>query len=395
MDPRECEYQRVYTQIDLDAIVQNTENMKENLKQNTQIVAVIKADGYGHGSVPIAKCLEGKEYIFGFAVATAEEAHILRLANISKPIIVLDYTFPYSYEMMVLEDIRPIVFRDDMVDKMSQTALEQGKKIKVHIKVDTGMSRVGIMPDDLGMQFVKRLSETPGIEIEGILTHFACADEEDKRHARRQLEVFTTFIERIEKELSLVIPIKHCSNSAAILELQEANMNMVRAGIAMYGLFPSPEIKRDGVLLQPALSLCSHIIHIKTLYAGQRVSYNGIFTAKQEMKVATIPVGYGDGYPRSLSNKGYILIHGQKAPILGRICMDQFMVDITKIPQAHEGDKVTLIGKDGDTSLSAETIGEMSGRFNYELVCDLGKRIPRVYIQNGKVVGTKDYYSDV
>lgn len=395
MDPRECEYQRVYAQIDLDAVLYNAENMKGNLQNNTQMVAVIKADGYGHGSVPIAKCLEEKEYLFGFAVATVEEAHILRLSNISKPIIVLDYTFPYSYEMMGLEDIRPIVFRDDMVEKMSQAALKIGKKIKVHIKVDTGMSRVGIMPDDSGMQFVKRLSETPGIEIEGILTHFSRADEIDKKYARGQLDIFTSFIERIEKELSLTIPIKHCSNSAAILELQEANMNMVRAGIAMYGLFPSHEIKRDSVLLRPALSLCSHIIHIKTLYAGQSVSYSGIFTAKQDMKIATIPVGYGDGYPRSLSNKGYILIHGQKAPILGRICMDQFMVDITNIPEAQEGDKVTLIGKDGNASLSAEVVGERSGRFNYELVCDLGKRIPRVYIQNGEIVSTKDYYSDV
>ncbi len=395
MDPRECEYQRVYAQIDLDAILYNAQNMKENLQNNTQMIAVIKADGYGHGSVPIAKCLEEKDYIFGFAVATAEEAHILRLSNIRKPIIVLDYTFPYSYEMMILEDIRPIVFRDDMVDQMSQIALRTGKKIKVHIKVDTGMSRVGIMPDDSGIQFVKRLSNMPGIEIEGILTHFSRADELDKGHARGQLELFTSFIERIETELSLTIPIKHCSNSAAILELKEANMNMVRAGIAMYGLFPSSEIKRDRVLLRPALSLCSHIIHIKTLYAGQSVSYNGIFTAKQDMKIATIPVGYGDGYPRSLSNKGYILVHGQKAPILGRICMDQFMVDITNIPKAQEGDKVTLIGKDGSVSLSAEAVGEISGRFNYELVCDLGKRIPRVYIQNGEIVSTKDYYRDV
>lgn len=396
MDPRKREYQRAYAQIDLDAIIYNIKNMKKNLLPSTKIIAVIKADGYGHGSVSIANCLEelDLDFLFGFAVATPEEAHILRMANVKKPIIVLGYTFPYSYGRMALEEIRPTVFRYDMIEELSQAAIKSDKKIKVHLKVDTGMGRIGIIPDDSGIEFVKKLMGTPGIEIEGIFTHFARADEADKSFARKQIQLFTSFIERIREELSLEIPIKHCSNSAGIVELKEANMDVVRAGIILYGLYPSAEVSRDIVPLRPALSLHSHIIHIKPLYPGQGISYGGTFIADKKMRVAVVPIGYGDGYPRSLSGVGYVLIHGKKASILGRVCMDQLMVDVTEVPEAREGDKVTLIGENGGVSLSAEEIGDLSGRFNYELVCDLGKRIPRVYIQKGKIIGTKDYYDD-
>lgn len=387
-------YQRVYAQVDLNAIEDNMRNMKANIAEKTKMIGVIKTDGYGHGCVPIANVLEPLDFMFGFAVATAEEAHILRKAGVKKPLLILGYTFPYCYEMLAREEIRPAVFREDSIEELSNAALKQGMKMKVHIKVDTGMSRIGITPDEKGLRFVEKLKAQQGIEIEGIFTHFARADEADKTSAKKQLALFLEFIKRVEEELHVTIPVKHCSNSAGILELSEANMDVVRAGITLYGLYPSSEVSREIVPLRPALSLYSHIVYIKTLKKGQSVSYGGIYTAEADMRVATIPVGYGDGYPRSLSNKGYVLIHGKRAKILGRVCMDQFMVDVSEIPEAKEGDKVTLLGIDGKEQLSAELLGELSGRFNYELVCDLGKRIPRVYVKGGQIISVKDYFAD-
>ena len=277
---------------------------------------------------------------------------------------------------------------------LDAAAAKAGKKAKVHIKVDTGMGRIGITPDDEGLDFVKFVMEHPGLEVEGIFTHFAKSDEADKTSANHQLELFQNFIDRIQSELGLEIPVKHCSNSAAILEMPQANMDMVRAGITTYGLYPSEEVSKDIVPLRAAMSLYSHIIYCKTIHAGQSVSYGGLFTATKDTRVATIPVGYGDGYPRSLSGKGYVLIHGKKAPILGRVCMDQFMVDISGIPGAMEGDKVTLLGADGQERITAEELGELSGRFNYEFVCTLGKRIPRVYRRNGEITEVKDYFEN-
>ena len=383
-------YQRGYIQVDLDAIVSNMCNMKANIAEHTKMIGVSKTDGYGHGSVPIAHCLEELDFMFGFAVATAEEAHVLRKAGVKKPILILGYTFPYSYEMLVREEIRPAVFRYDTVPELVSAAKSAGQPVKVHIKVDTGMSRIGITPDEEGLRFVEELMHQDGIEIEGIFTHFAKADYLDKSDAEAQLARFVSFLQLIEDRLKLSIPVRHCSNSAGILELPAANMDVVRAGITLYGLYPSDEVSREAVALTPALSFYSHIVYVKTIHAGQSVSYGGTFTAKKDTRVATIPVGYGDGYPRSLSNKGYVLIRGKRAPILGRVCMDQFMVDVSDIPEAKEGDRVTLIGYDKTEHISAELLGDMSGRFNYELVCDLGKRIPRVYIRDGKAVGIQD-----
>ena len=258
----------------------------------------------------------------------------------------------------------------------------------------TGLAAFGITPDEEGLEFVRFLMGHPELEVEGIFTHFAKSDEEDKTSANHQLELFQNFIDRIQTELGLTIPVKHCANSAAILEMPQANMDMVRAGITTYGLYPSEEVSKDIVPLRAAMSLYSHIVYCKTIHAGQSVSYGGLFTAQKDTRVATIPVGYGDGYPRSLSGKGYVLIRGKKAPILGRVCMDQFMVDISEIPGVMEGDKVTLLGVDGTERITAEELGELSGRFNYEFVCDLGKRIPRVYRQHGEITEVRDYFEN-
>ena len=374
---------RGYVEVDLDAITENMYHMKEHISPNTKMIAVIKTNGYGHGSYPIAQALHQLDFVYGYAVATAEEAHELRQEGIRKPILVLGYTFPYSYEMLASEEIRPAVFRYDMIPQLAQASRKTGKKVKVHIAVDTGMSRIGITPDEEGLGFVKALLEEPALEVEGIFTHFANADEEDKTSAREQLAKFEEFIQLIETKTGYQIPVKHCSNSAGILELPEANMDVVRAGITMYGLYPSDEVRKDIVPLRPALSLYSHVTFIKTIHKGQKVSYGGTYTAEKDVRVATVPLGYGDGYPRSLSNCGYVLIRGQRVPIIGRICMDQFMVDVSSLPCVEEGDTVTLIGYDGEEHISAEELGDLSHRFNYELVCNLSLRIPRVYLLNG------------
>lgn len=404
MDSNKIEkYSRVYATVDLDAIRFNMDSMKANIAPETKIVGVIKTDGYGHGAVPIAKELEPLDYMFGFATATAEEAMILRNCGIRKPIMILGYTFPYSYRDMIDNDIRLTVFKDDMAQQLSKCAAEPEidrdrkndvKKAKIHIKVDTGMSRIGIRPDEEGIAFVKRALHLPGIEVEGIFTHFAKADELDKTNAEEQIRSFKEFIARTEAETGYKIPVCHCSNSAGIVELKEANMDVVRAGITLYGLWPSGEVAKDIVKLRPAMELKSRIVYVKEVEPGTAVSYGGTFVAERRTRVATIPVGYGDGYPRGLSNKGYVLLHGRKAPVIGRVCMDQFMIDVTDIPEAAEGDEVTLIGRDKENCITMEELGELSGRFNYELACCIGKRVPRIYLKSGKIVGTKDYFHD-
>jgi alanine racemase len=273
----------------------------------------------------------------------------------------------------------PTVFREDSLAELSAAAKKTGHIIKAHIKVDTGMHRIGIAPNESGLDFVEKLLATEGVELEGIFTHFARADEFDKSDALRQNKIFRDFVSEVEERFQIQISYKHSANSAGILELKDSYLDLVRAGVALYGMWPSEEVSKEIVQLKPALSLYSHVVYIKEIRKGDAVSYGGTFVAEKNMRVATIPVGYGDGYPRSLSGKGYVLIRGKKAPILGRVCMDQFMVDVTEIPEAQMDDLVTLIGTDGDLEITIEELGDISGRFNYELACDLGKRIPRVY----------------
>lgn len=389
------QYVRVCAHIDLDAIHHNLESMHSHISKHTKIIGVIKADGYGHGAVPIAWEMEELDYVYGFAVASVEEAMQLRNANIKKPILVLGYTFPYSYETLINQEIIPTVFKSDMLHELNQTAARLGVKAAVHIKVDTGMARIGILPNEEGALFVKEALSCEHLQVEGIFTHFAKADETDKTSANAQLDTFLSFVKKCEQENGYHFPYVHCSNSAGILDMPQANLDLVRAGIILYGMWPSNEVNKNCVSLLPVLSLKSHIIYIKEVEAGTPVSYNGIYITDKKTKIATIPVGYADGYPRKLSGKGYVLIRGQKAPIIGRICMDQFMVDVTDIKECREGDEVTLIGKDGDMVITMEELGEYSGRFNYEFSCEIGKRTPRVFFRHGKPFCAKDYYDDV
>lgn len=372
-------HKRVCATVDLDAILYNMEQMHQNICGDAKMMGVIKTNGYGHGATPIAEQLEKLDYVFGYATATVEEALKLRQDGIKKPILILGYTFPYCYKDLVEQEIRPAVFRMDAAKAMSDMAVSLGKTLKIHVKIDTGMTRVGIYPNDQGLSFVKEISGLPGIEIEGMFTHFARADELDKSYAMEQYKKFKMFTDRVKNELGISIPICHCANSASIVELPETHCDMVRAGITLYGLWPSDEVSKDIISLKPALALYSHIAFLKEVEKGVAISYGGTYVTPEKRKIATIPVGYGDGYPRGLSNKGYVLIKGKKAPICGRVCMDQFMVDVTEIEDVSEGDLVTLIGTDGTETITMEELGNISGRFNYELACDLGQRIPRVY----------------
>ncbi len=380
---------RVCARINLRAVENNLLAMKGNIPEGTRIMAVIKTDAYGHGAVEIGRFLEERDYIWGYATATAEEAFELRDAGIKKPILVLGYTFPYAYKRMLREGIRPAVFRTDMAEELDECGrrlMEEGaisEAAPVHIAVDTGMSRIGITPDKAGVSFARDVRLMKGIRIEGVFTHFARADEKDLTNVRQREEVFKKFLMDFEEETGYRIPIKHCANSASIIAVPESSMDMVRAGVTMYGMWPSDEVSRDIIDLEPAMELTSHIVMVKTVPAGTPVSYGGTFVTDRETRIATIPVGYGDGYPRSLSGKGYVLIDGHRAPILGRVCMDQFMVDVTEIPEASEGDEVVLLGRDRKSGevISAELLGDMSGRFNYELTCDINHRVPRVFVQ--------------
>lgn len=385
-------YSRVYAKIDLDAVAWNMEQMKKNLKEGTEMVAVIKTDGYGHGAVQVASMLESYDYVWGYAVATLDEAVVLRAAEIQKPILVLGCIFPDQYWEMLKYEIRMNVYTKEMAEAISALAVEKGEQAYVHIKLDTGMARLGFSAEESSIEEIKEIAELPNLVLEGVFTHFAKADEEDKTFTMMQLEKFEWMTQRLEEE-GVTFPYVHASNSAGIIDVRRADYNLVRAGIAIYGLYPSEEVDKEKVQLKPALSLKSHIAFVKDIPAGTPVSYGGDFVSEHQMRIATIPIGYGDGYPRSLSDTGYVLIRGKKAPIIGRICMDQFMVDVSDIPEVKFGDEVTLIGRDQEEYLPVEKLSELSGRFNYEFVCDLGKRIPRVYVQDGKVEEQVDYFA--
>ena len=383
--------QRVYAKVDLDALLSNVEQIKGRLKENTKIVAVLKADGYGHGCLPIALTLEEVPYVWGFAIATAEEAMELREAGIKKPILILGYSFEDSYEELVKNDICPTIISMEMAKKYSEVGKRLNKDVNCHIKIDTGMSRIGYQVNEDSVKEIKEIATLPHLKMDGIFTHFARSDEKDKTFTTKQFDAFETMISNLEN-VGVTFKNHHCANSAAILEYPDASLDLARAGIILYGLWPSDEVKRD-IKLRPVLSLYSHVVHVKTLPKGRTISYGGTVTLEKDTRIATIPVGYADGYCRGLSSVGYVLIRGKKAPILGRVCMDQFMVDVSDISDVEVMDLVTLIGKDHDNEITLEDLGELSGRFNYEFACDLGMRIPRLYYKDGKLVDIKGYHS--
>ncbi len=372
------EISRVYAKIDLDALRFNMESMHHNVKEGTNFIAVIKTDAYGHGALPVAKAIEELPYLWGYAVATVDEADALIEDGRKKPILILGISFFEQYHDIVKKHIRPAVCDYEVAKALSDIAVELNETVYIHIPIDTGMSRIGFQVTEETAQTIEAIARLPHVEVEGIFTHFAKADEADRMPTQEQIMRFEQIIDMVEQR-GIHIPLKHCSNSAGIIEFPEANMNLVRAGVTMYGMWPSDDVRRNVVSLRPVMSLKSHISFIKMLEPGRQISYGGTYTTKELRKIATIPVGYGDGYARSLSNKGYVLIRGQRAYICGRVCMDQFMVDVTDIEGVKEGDKVTLLGRDGNECITMEDLGDLSGRFNYEFACLINQRVPRVY----------------
>lgn len=374
---------RVKAVISLDAVEQNFREMRKNIAEDTKMIAVVKADAYGHGAVPIAHLIEGYDYIWGFAAATAEEAVHLRENGVTKPILILGIVFEEYYPELVRDDIRMAVCEYEEAEKLSKEAVLQNKTVHIHIALDTGMTRIGYADIPESVEEIKKIAGLPNLEIEGMFTHFSRADEYDRSPAMVQLERYQKFSDLVEAA-GVEIPLHHCSNSAGIIRVPEANLSIVRAGITIYGIYPSSEVERDIVKLTPVMELKSHVTYVKDVPEGAAISYGGTYVADKKRRVATIPVGYADGYPRQLSNKGWVLIHGKKAPILGRVCMDQFMVDVTEIGDVKKGDEVTLLGRDGDEFISIEEIGDLCGRFSYEFACDISPRVPRIYVKDGK-----------
>lgn len=379
------DYQRVYAKIDLDAIAHNIALVKKKITDGTKLMLIIKADAYGHGAVVIAKEFEKEADYFG--VAEMNEALELRHAGIEKPILILGYTSPFLHEKALENDITLTVFQYKNIESLSRTAQRLGKEAKVHFAVDTGMSRIGFGVTEEDADFAARAARLPAIRLEGIFSHFAMADAVDKSSAEKQRLLFERFLSMLD-ERGVHAPIRHLDNSAGILSF-ENGYEMVREGIILYGLYPSEDVctqVKDFYDFRPAMEMITHISHIKTLEAHHGIGYGHTYITDKPLRVATLPVGYADGYPRALSNRGEVLIRGKRCPILGRICMDQMMVDVTDVPEAVAEDPVVLIGKDGETGISVEEVADAAYSFNYEFVCGIARRIPRVYVRGGKIV---------
>lgn len=380
-------YFRTQAKIDLDAVEYNYNNTRAKLPQGCKLLGVIKADAYGHGAVELARFLENKCDFFG--VACIEEAVELKKAGIKTPILILGYVAPAFYDLVVKYDIRIPVFSYDTAKALSDEAVKQGKTVPFHFCIDTGMSRIGFQVNEESADVCKQICTLPNIEAEGLFSHFATADESDLTKALAQREKYKKFVEMLESR-GIQIPIKHLNNSAGIMNFDEY-FDMCRMGIILYGLYPSEEVDKSLLDIKPVMSWLTHISHIKTLEAGREVSYGGTFKTTESRVIATIPVGYADGYPRCLSNKGRVIINGQYAPIVGRVCMDQFMVDVTDVDGAELDSTVTLVGKDGDAELSMEEVSNAAYSFNYELPCRVARRVPRTYYKDGKFIKAKNY----
>ena len=381
-------FDNTYVRIDLDAIRENIETVRR--KTGTAVMAVVKADAYGHGAVPVAQHLQDICSFFG--VSSAAEALELRQAGLDNPILILGHTPVDAFPLVVEQEIRPAIFRWEDALALSEEAQRQGKTAKFHFAVDTGMSRIGFQAEEDAAELCCRIAGLPGLCPEGLFSHFATADCADLSKAREQARKFDWFCDLLKRR-GLEIPIRHMNNSAGLMNFTD-QYDMVRCGIVTYGLYPSPEVDPKLLPLKPALSWHSHISHVKTLPAGREVSYGGLYVTREDTRVATIPVGYADGYWRSLSGRFYVLIHGRRAPILGRVCMDQLMVDVTHIPQTQPGDPVTLVGHDGDEVITVEQIAGEAGSFNYEFICGISRRVPRVYQQGGQQIRSVHYLLD-
>lgn len=380
-------YERTYAKIDLDAVEYNIDNVLKKIGGRSKLLGVIKADAYGHGAVEIGRLLESRCDFFG--VACVEEAEELISAGIKVPILILGFVSPVYFDRIVEKNIRIPIFSYDEAKALSDEAVKQNKTVPFHFCIDTGMSRIGFQITEESADICKKITQFPNIEAEGLFSHFATADEKVLTKADAQRERYKKFVSMLE-ERGINIPIKHLNNSAGIMNFDKL-FDMVRSGIITYGLYPSEEVDKSLLDIRPAMEWKTHVTHVKELEPGREISYGGTYTTKESRIIATVPVGYADGYPRCLSNVGKVIVRGQYANIVGRICMDQFMIDVTDIPGVQLDDIVTLVGTDGDASLSMEEVSNLAHSFNYELPCRVARRVPRVYYRNGKPIKTVNY----
>lgn len=381
-------YYRVQADIDLDAIRTNIQTMHRCIPEGKKLLAVIKANAYGHGAIEVANALDDLADYFG--VACIDEGIELRKAGIQKPILILGVTDESLYEDLVRYDITQTVFSYEQASHLSKVAGTYGKCAKLHIKLDTGMNRIGYKCIPESVDEICEIKKLPNLDMEGIFTHYFKADEIDKTSANRQLRMYTDMILALENR-GVTFKIRHISNSAGIMEMPNDMYDMVRSGISTYGLYPSEEMDKEACVLYPAMSLKSRVVHVKTVKKGETIGYGGTYTLPEDKRIATVGVGYADGYKRALSNQGRMLIHGTYAPIVGRVCMDQTMVDVSHIENVEVGDEVVLFGTQGNHTIPVEELAAMSASFNYEFVCDINRRVPRIFYQNGEKTGEKNY----
>ncbi|HYE83334.1 MAG TPA: alanine racemase [Clostridia bacterium] len=381
-----------WAEVDLDALAHNIREVRRLAVKDALVTAVIKADGYGHGAKKIAQTLldNGADR---FAIAVLDEGIELRRAGFKVPILVLGFTDKERAEEIVSNELEQAVYSWELAEALSKEASRQGKTAKLHIKVDTGMGRIGLQPNMDSVQLIKKISRLPSIAIEGIFTHFAVADAVDKKYTEGQYEKFNWICGELEKE-KVKISVRHCGNSATIIDLPDMHLNMVRAGIMLYGLKPSDEVLLDRLELRQVMSLKVRISHVKEIEAGQSVSYGRKFIADKRTKIASLPIGYADGYTRMLSGKAEALVKGKKVPVVGRICMDQCMIDVTGIEDVKVGDEVVLFGKQDGNFIHIDELADKLGTINYEIVCMISKRVPRVYVKGGKIVDVQNYLLD-
>jgi len=371
-----------WMEIDLDAIAQNVRNIKKLIGEKKELMAVVKGNAYGHDILEVSSVVL-KNGASRLAVARLEEGIFLRKTGITVPILVLGLTLKQQAELLVSYNITPTVSEYEMIEKLSESAFKEDKIVKVHLKVDTGMGRIGIFSNHV-LNFIKKVKVLKNVEIEGIFTHFSVADEKDKSYTEKQFGKFMEVLTFLEKE-GIKIPVKHVSNSATLLDLPHMWLDLVRPGISLYGLYPSREVQKT-VKLIPAHTFKTRIVFLKELPAGEYISYGRTYTTKQKRTViASLPVGYADGYSRLLSNQGEVLVRGKRFPVIGRVCMDQTMIDVTNLPQVEIGDEVVLWGRQGEEEITVEEIAEKIGTINYEIVhMPDKKRVPKLFIKNGK-----------
>jgi len=376
----------VWAEIDLGAVARNVQALRGLLRPGTRLMAVVKANAYGHGAVEVSRvALAAGADMLG--VARVAEGAMLRRAGIDAPILVLGCVPPHQCDELIRFELRATVYNRELAEELAAAGRRRGTRVPVHVKVDTGMGRLGWLTEDRDLEEVLRVARLPGLEVEGIFTHFAAADERDKAFTRRQLALFLDFLERLKKK-GLEVPYRHAANSAALIDLPETQLDLVRPGISLYGLYPSPEVDRARVTLHPAMTFKTVVAAVKRVPAGFTVSYGCTYVTPCPSVIATIPAGYADGYSRLLSSRGQVLIHGRRARVVGRVCMDMFMVDVSHIPDVAVGDEVVLFGRQGGAELPVEEVAGTIGTINYEVVCMVSARVPRVYLRDrGAVLG--------